>query len=185
MPVQILLVTGRAQQLPTEWQSQCPQFLSDMLLVPESCDVQNAMQFFTLIIWGGLVGKMYSFTHHDGVEEKDNNVANKCPRAQHQKWVRQTHHKHHGCACMKEPKEQKQKTEYCKSVWILETSDNMVTHTHYCCLLSGRLLSTFLRYIYWLYPLRLTTSVVYWSGFLATDPEVPGSIPGATRFSEK
>jgi hypothetical protein len=31
----------------------------------------------------------------------------------------------------------------------------------------------------------LTTSVVYWSEFLATDPEVPGSIPGATRFSEK
>jgi hypothetical protein len=30
-------------------------------------------------------GKMYSFTHHDGVEEEDNNVANKCPRAQHQK----------------------------------------------------------------------------------------------------
>jgi hypothetical protein len=26
-------------------------------------------------------------------------------------------------------------------------------------------------------------SVVWW--FLATDPEVPGSIPGATRFSEK
>jgi hypothetical protein len=24
-----------------------------------------------------------------------------------------------------------------------------------------------------------------WSEFLATDPEVPGSIPGATRFSEK
>jgi hypothetical protein len=30
-----------------------------------------------------------------------------------------------------------------------------------------------------------TTSVVYWTEFLATDPEVPGSIPGATRFSEK
>jgi hypothetical protein len=26
--------------------------------------------------------------------------------------------------------------------------------------------------------------VVYWSEFLATDPEVLGSIPGATRFSE-
>jgi len=26
--------------------------------------------------------------------------------------------------------------------------------------------------------------VVYWSEFLATDTEVPGSIPGATRFSE-
>jgi hypothetical protein len=29
-----------------------------------------------------------------------------------------------------------------------------------------------------------TASVVYWSEFLATDPEVPGSLPGATRFSE-
>jgi hypothetical protein len=28
-------------------------------------------------------------------------------------------------------------------------------------------------------------SVVKWSEFLATFPEVPGSIPGATRFSEK
>jgi hypothetical protein len=27
--------------------------------------------------------------------------------------------------------------------------------------------------------------VGYWSEFLATDPEVPGSIPGATRFPEK
>jgi hypothetical protein len=32
--------------------------------------------------------------------------------------------------------------------------------------------------------LRKTASVVYWSEFLATDPEVPGSIPDATRFSE-
>jgi hypothetical protein len=30
-----------------------------------------------------------------------------------------------------------------------------------------------------------TASVVSWSEFLAIDPEVPGSIPGATRFSEK
>jgi hypothetical protein len=30
-----------------------------------------------------------------------------------------------------------------------------------------------------------TTSVVYWPEFLTTDPEVLGSIPGATRFSEK
>jgi hypothetical protein len=29
-----------------------------------------------------------------------------------------------------------------------------------------------------------TTSVVQWSDFIAADPEVPGSIPGATRFSE-
>jgi len=27
-----------------------------------------------------------------------------------------------------------------------------------------------------------TASVVQWSEFLATDTEVPGSIPGATRF---
>jgi hypothetical protein len=30
-----------------------------------------------------------------------------------------------------------------------------------------------------------TASVVYWSEFLATNPEVLGSIPGASRFSEK
>jgi hypothetical protein len=28
-------------------------------------------------------------------------------------------------------------------------------------------------------------SVVRWSEFLATDPEIPDSIPGAIRFSEK
>jgi hypothetical protein len=28
-------------------------------------------------------------------------------------------------------------------------------------------------------------SVIYWLEFLATDPEVPGSINVATRFSEK
>jgi hypothetical protein len=27
--------------------------------------------------------------------------------------------------------------------------------------------------------------VVYWSEFLSANPEVPGSIPGATRFPEK
>jgi hypothetical protein len=27
-----------------------------------------------------------------------------------------------------------------------------------------------------------TVSVIWWSEFLAADPEVPGSIPGATRF---
>jgi hypothetical protein len=31
----------------------------------------------------------------------------------------------------------------------------------------------------------MTASVICWSQFLATDPEVPGSIPRATRFSEK
>jgi hypothetical protein len=29
-----------------------------------------------------------------------------------------------------------------------------------------------------------TASVVYWSQFLTTDPDVPGSIPGAATFSE-
>jgi hypothetical protein len=29
-----------------------------------------------------------------------------------------------------------------------------------------------------------TTSVVYWSDFLAADPEVPCSIPGVARFSK-
>jgi hypothetical protein len=32
---------------------------------------------------------------------------------------------------------------------------------------------------------KYTVSVVYWSEFLTTDPEIPGSIPGATTFSEK
>jgi hypothetical protein len=35
-----------------------------------------------------------------------------------------------------------------------------------------------------LYPSR-TASVVWWSEFLPTVPEVLGSIPGATRFSEE
>jgi hypothetical protein len=30
-----------------------------------------------------------------------------------------------------------------------------------------------------------TASVVWWSEFLATHPEVPGLIPGDTRFCEK
>jgi hypothetical protein len=30
----------------------------------------------------------------------------------------------------------------------------------------------------------MTASVVYWSGFLAADPEVPGSILAAASFSE-
>jgi hypothetical protein len=30
----------------------------------------------------------------------------------------------------------------------------------------------------------MSTSVVYWSEFLAANPEVQGSIPGATKFSE-
>jgi hypothetical protein len=34
------------------------------------------------------------------------------------------------------------------------------------------------------YIIPLTSSVAYWSEFLATDSEVLGSIPGATRFPE-
>jgi hypothetical protein len=33
--------------------------------------------------------------------------------------------------------------------------------------------------------IQKTASVVLWSEFLATDPEVPGSISSPTRFSEK
>jgi hypothetical protein len=45
-------------------------------------------------------------------------------------------------------------------------------------------------YIFFIFVFRTfsvleTASVVWWSEFLATDPEVPGLIPGATRFSEK
>jgi hypothetical protein len=35
------------------------------------------------------------------------------------------------------------------------------------------------------YIITVTASAVLLSEFLTTDPEVPGSIPGATRFSEK
>jgi hypothetical protein len=35
------------------------------------------------------------------------------------------------------------------------------------------------------YVMLATASVVWWSEFLATDPEVPGSIPSPTRFSAK
>jgi hypothetical protein len=35
-----------------------------------------------------------------------------------------------------------------------------------------------------LYTEAMTASVVKWSEFLAANPEVTGSIPGATRFSE-
>ena len=42
--------------------------------------------------------------------------------------------------------------------------------------------TTKLYYVY--YCTRVTASVVQWSGFLATDTEISGSIPGATRFSE-
>jgi hypothetical protein len=31
----------------------------------------------------------------------------------------------------------------------------------------------------------MRVSVVQWSEFLATDPAVPGSVPGVSRFSEK
>jgi hypothetical protein len=41
------------------------------------------------------------------------------------------------------------------------------------------------KYLFKLNIFYRTASVVLWPEFPATDPEVPGSIPGATRFSEK
>jgi hypothetical protein len=41
------------------------------------------------------------------------------------------------------------------------------------------------RYIFFCISFNGTTSVVQWSEFLATDSEVPGSIPSPTTFSEK
>jgi hypothetical protein len=38
---------------------------------------------------------------------------------------------------------------------------------------------------YMILRVSVTASVVYWPEFLAKGPEDPGSIPGATRFSEK
>ena len=38
--------------------------------------------------------------------------------------------------------------------------------------------------VYWFYIFTLLIYILVWSDFLATDTEVPGSIPGATRFSE-
>jgi hypothetical protein len=35
------------------------------------------------------------------------------------------------------------------------------------------------------YEVPVTASVVWFPEFMAIDPEVPGSIPGTTRFSEK
>jgi hypothetical protein len=46
--------------------------------------------------------------------------------------------------------------------------------------LSVPLLSSFVVMLYE----DITASVVWWSEFLAANPEVPGSIPGDTRFSE-
>jgi hypothetical protein len=44
--------------------------------------------------------------------------------------------------------------------------------------------STFLRHVLSWNRSLSTASVVWWSKFLATDPKVPGSIPGSTRFSK-
>ena len=48
-----------------------------------------------------------------------------------------------------------------------------------------RSFSNFIQNIFHSHKCSVTTSVVQWSEFLATDTEVPGSIPGATRFSEQ
>jgi hypothetical protein len=47
-----------------------------------------------------------------------------------------------------------------------------------------KIVETVYCYFYTLLMVKII-SVVQWSEFLATDPEVPVSIPGATRFSEK
>jgi hypothetical protein len=42
----------------------------------------------------------------------------------------------------------------------------------------------YIKIVFFVFAVNMTTSMVYWSEFLATVAEVPGSIPGATRFSE-
>jgi hypothetical protein len=37
---------------------------------------------------------------------------------------------------------------------------------------------------FWILNTDNQASVVWWSQFLAAKPDIPGSIPGATRFSE-
>jgi hypothetical protein len=54
---------------------------------------------------------------------------------------------------------------------------------HFCLFFGGVFTSTWFNLC--LICICATASVVYWSEFLGTDPEVLGSIPGATRFSEK
>jgi hypothetical protein len=39
--------------------------------------------------------------------------------------------------------------------------------------------------IIFIFYLRMAASVIWWWELVATDAEVPGSIPGVTRFSEK
>ena len=55
-----------------------------------------------------------------------------------------------------------------------------------CCLLAAVYAANLPDFTVFFYRITtiLTASVVYWSEFLATDTEVPGSIPGATTFSE-
>jgi hypothetical protein len=50
---------------------------------------------------------------------------------------------------------------------------------------SAHIGSVYLMFHWCPYRFNKTASVVQCSEFLATDPEVPGSIPGATRISEK
>jgi hypothetical protein len=86
--------------------------------------------------------------------------------------------------------------------------ENNNLHNHRCANLKSYILRNLISYLYWTsikYTVLLlsdnfvkpttyrsrsgritgTARVVYWSEFLATDPEIPGSIPGPTRFSEK
>ena len=74
--------------------------------------------------------------------------------------------------------------------YIQEEIKSRLKSGNACChlvqnFLSSSLLSRNIRIkIYRTIILPVVFSVVYWSEFLATDTEVPGSIPGATRFSE-
>jgi hypothetical protein len=69
------------------------------------------------------------------------------------------------------------------SPYLLRYPGSIVTYQGFAWLIR-RVLNLTVEFIRPLYN-WLTASVVYWSEFLATDPEVAGSIPGATRFSEK
>jgi hypothetical protein len=55
-----------------------------------------------------------------------------------------------------------------------------------CNVECARQLHSYSRALYFAYNVKLhkIASVVYWAEFLAADPEVPGSITGATRLSK-
>jgi hypothetical protein len=51
----------------------------------------------------------------------------------------------------------------------------------YVCVFSSHQL----RIAHYLFAIGTSVRPPLWSEFMATDPEVPGSVPGATKFSEK